>query len=326
MKINSRGDDDSVYRLLALLQNKLPYPVKDLKRIRKQVYLVVTDYAWLILKEFPSYKKLKIQEAFTNSLHYEGFHATYRFFSFEQDPIIIDNRIYGCIEYIPGSLKPFSYMDKDSRNEALSLMGHFYNCTERLVDTYRYILPDFDIFEKWSERGNQFKLNLPVAAQFLKGDILQELNGWIDWSLYHLERERDNIKNQKKVILHGDVAHHNFHRGLNGELYLIDFDLISIGPKSMDYLQYANRILPLIGWSHHQLQKISLLQPFLNERSFLIGLAFPTDVLREWNRIIRQNKLNNELARNHVVELTEQQFSKRRKFVQKMMKLADRFQ
>jgi len=33
--------------------------------------------------------------------------------------------------------------------------------------------------------------------------------------------------------------------------------------------------------------------------------------------------MENDLAREHVVELTEQQFSKRRKFVNKMMKLTD---
>ncbi|TRZ37441.1 aminoglycoside phosphotransferase [Niallia circulans] len=323
MKFNNRGDDNSVYRLLSLLQTRLPYQVKELKRIRKQVYLVITDYNWLILKEFPSYKKLKIQEAFTNSLHYEGFQATYRFFSFDQDPIIIDNRIYGCIEYIPGSLKPFSYGEKESRQAALALLEQYYECTEKLVDAYRYVLPHFNIYEKWTERSKQFKANLPVAAPFIKKELLQELTSWIDWTLYQLEKEKANLANEKKVILHGDVAHHNFIRGINGHLYLIDFDLISIGPRSMDYLQFANRILPIIGWSHSQLQKMNLLQPFLHERSFLIGLAFPTDILREWNRLIRQNKMENDLAREHVVELTEQQFSKRRKFVYKMMKLTD---
>ena len=56
-------------------------------------------------------------------------------------------------------------------------------------------------------------------------------------------------------------------RTSKGELYLIDFDLISIGPEMADYLQYANRILPFLNghylnWTHSNHRTIIKIESF----------------------------------------------------------------
>ena len=122
------------------------------------------------------------------------------------------------------------------------------------------------------------------------------------------------------VILHGDVAHHNFLRDTSGNLHLIDFDLIHIGPESIDLLQYANRILPSIDWSIDQLSQYQQISKFLKERAFLYALAFPTDIFREWNRILREKKHENQHHYKYVIELTLNQLYLRRKFVEKLKK------
>lgn len=91
--------------------------------------------------------------------------------------------------------------------------------------------------------------NRSSIKYFLDDYIISELISWANWSLAGMVRKRRFFQKEPSVILHGDVAHHNFLRDKNGKLHLIDFDLISIGPPSFDYLQYANRILPSIDWS-----------------------------------------------------------------------------
>ena len=119
----------------------------------------------------------------------------------------------------------------------------------KLQGSYNTILPTFHLVEKWEERSTLFKRNLPLISFFLEREIITELINWVEWSLSGLRQEKDTLEKLPKAILHGDVAHHNFMRTSKGDLFLIDFHLISIGPEIADYLQYANRILPFLNWS-----------------------------------------------------------------------------
>ena len=116
-------------------------------------------------------------------------------------------------------------------------------------------------------------------------------------------------------VLHGDVAHHNFLRDSKGILHLIDFDLISIGPPSLDYLQYANRILPSLDWSFERLAQFSVYEKLVGEKAFLYALAFPADIFREWNRLIREGSYRDQNKYNQVMDLTIGQFYSRKKFI-----------
>ena len=116
------------------------------------------------------------------------------------------------------------------------------------------------------------------------------------------------------------MAHHNFMKTSKGELYLIDFDLISIGPEIADYLQYANRILPFLNWSLSELDTFEPFQPFLKQKVFLYGLAFPSDILREWNRLVKEQTFNQMGKIRPVVELTLNQFGKKEIFYERIRK------
>ena len=131
-------------------------------------------------------------------------------------------------------------------------------------------MPTFHLIEKWEERFTLFKRNLPLISLFLEKEIIAELFTWAEWSLSGLRKEKDILEKWQKVILHGDVAHHNFMKTSKGELYLIDFDLISIGPEIADYLQYANRILPFLNWSLSELDTFEPFQPLFKTESFFV--------------------------------------------------------
>ncbi|GKU81418.1 phosphotransferase [Niallia sp. NCCP-28] len=321
MEIEGKGDDYFYYRLLSLLKKRIPYPIKEISKLRKSVYLIKSEPFWFIVKGYPSYQKLKIQEAFTNSLLQEGFTETYRFYVFKKEPLIIDHQLFGIMEYIKPNEKLFSYTTKANRKEAIDLLEKYYKTTGKLVDIYKYIIPEHNMMKKWLERREQFKRNIPTIRYFLDEQYIQWINYWSDWSLEFLEQDKSCFLEGEKVVLHGDVAHHNFLRGKNSCLYLIDFDLISIGPKSVDYIQLANRFLPHINWSFSQLEKMSVFDEFVKNKAFLSALAYPSDLLREWNRFIRQHNFSKKVLENYMIPLTTNQFAKRKKFADKIMEL-----
>src|SRR5690606_14014221 len=122
---------------------------------------------------------------------------------------------------------------------------------------------------------------------FVQKEIINELLAWADWSLRGIEEEAWLFQSGRQVILHGDVAHHNFLRAKDQSLYLLDFDLVAIGSPHSDYLQYANRILPFMNWSFEELKEYPIFKYSLEEIGFLHALAYPTDIFREWISVIR---------------------------------------
>lgn len=324
MIINYRGDDDLSYRLLSLLKEKIPIPILEIKKLRKQVYLAKTDFFWFIIKGFSSYKRLKIQEAFTYSLLQQGFQNTYHFYELDQQPILLNGLFFGCMEYLLPNNIAFTYKNKQDRIDAITLLEHYYQATTHLVHRYQYLLQPAQLLDKWKERVLIFKENIPIVRFYLEESMIKDIINWSERSLAYMDANALYFEKQEKVILHGDVAHHNFLRGKkNNNLYLIDFDLISIGPKSIDYLQFVNRILPHIQWSYQQLTKMSFLEPYLKENTFLAGIIYPTDLLREWNRLIRYNRISKQAELEQVIQLSYHHFYKRKKFVNKLMKRID---
>ncbi|WP_404355639.1 phosphotransferase [Cytobacillus firmus] len=314
--VNNGGDDLVQNRLLSYLQDQLPFKIEELKPIRKKVYLLRTQERSFILKGFSSYHRLKLQEAFTSSLMKEGFSKTYIFYEVAKEPpLFFDRTYYGCLEYLPPSKEVFTYYLKTDRLEGLELLKKFHDTTEKLVSRYQTVVPAYRQADKWRERATLFLNNLPVVRYFVQKEIINELLAWADWSLKGMEDEALLFQSGKQVILHGDVAHHNFLRAKDQSLYLLDFDLVAIGAPHSDYLQYANRILPYMNWSFEDLRKYPILKSNLEEKGFLHALAFPTDIFREWNRVIRDRSYLDSVKIRPVLDLTVGQFAERQRFV-----------
>lgn len=314
--VNNGGDDLVQNRLLSYLQDQLPFKIEELKPIRKKVYLLRTQERAFVLKGFSSYHRLKLQEAFTSSLMNEGFAKTYIFYEVAKEPpLFFDRTYFGCLEYIPPSEEVFTYFLKSDRLEGLNLLKNFHDTTEKLVSRYQTVVPAYRQADKWRERATLFLNNLPVIRYFVQKEIINELLAWADWALKGIEEDAWLFQYGRKVILHGDVAHHNFLRAKDQSLYLLDFDLIAVGTPHSDYLQYANRILPFMKWSFDDLGKYSIFKSNLEEKGFLHALAFPTDIFREWNRVIRDRTYLDSVKIRPVLDLTVGQFAERQRFI-----------
>ena len=105
------------------------------------------------------------------------------------------------------------------------------------------------------------------------------------------------------------------------EIACNDFDLISVGPVMADYLQYANRILPFLNWSLPSLTSFQGISPYFQQKIFLYALAFPTDIFREWNRLIKDRTYQESNKVRSTYHLTLHQFDQRREFVRELKRL-----
>ncbi|MDQ0269887.1 phosphotransferase [Cytobacillus purgationiresistens] len=326
--VTSRAEKggDGLYqnRLLSYLDKQCPFKIIQIQPIRNQVYIVESENDEFILKGFSSYHRYKLQEAYTASLKNEGFSKTYSFLDDVKDPpLSFDQFFFGCMEYIPPSDEAFSYEEEKNRKEGLALLDDYHLVSAQLVQRYRTLLPQYKQLEKWQERTAQFIHHLPLIKYFVQKEMINEFLHWADWSIKGMNNETKFFQQGKQVILHGDVAHHNFLRAKDNHLYLLDFDLISVGAIQVDYLQYANRILPSIHWSFDELAQLAQLKPFLKEKGFLYALAFPTDIFREWNRAVRERLYGNPVKMRHILDLTVNHFQERQQFILKLKQEAE---
>jgi hypothetical protein len=326
MTTKKRGGDDYYNRLLSYLTQQFHEKIIDMVKIRKNIYFIKTENEKYMIKGYSSNHKLKLQETFTATLRKEGFTKSYAYLqSPYKEPLYFEGKYFGCMEYLNPNEKSFSFRTLKNRKEGLRLLEEFHQITASFTQRYKTLLPESDIQIKWTERTNIFLDNLTLIRYFVKESLLNEILEWATWSLNGMRENNDFFLKDPNVILHGDVAHHNFLRDSDDQLNLIDFDLISIGPKCNDILQYANRILPNIDWSFEFLKGHPQIQKYVNEKAFLYALAFPSDILREWNRLIREKEFSNSHKYKQVIELTLGQFYLRRQFVKKLKDQINKF-
>lgn len=317
--VKKSGGDDYLSRLHSYFKQQFKEPIIKMVSIRKSVFFIQTEKNQYVVKGYSRNSKLRLQETFTATLRQEGFSRSYVYLEHPvKEPLFFEGEYFGCMEYLPPNRHSFNFHSQQNREEGLALLEEFHKVTASFAERYKTLIPYSDLPGKWNERLQSFSRNHSRLRYFLDGKTIYELMAWAHWSLSGMWQNAGFFSKEPHVILHGDVAHHNFLRDQSGTLHLIDFDLISIGPECIDILQYANRILSYMDWDFEQLQKYPQMKPFLSERAFLYALAYPTDILREWNRIFKDKTYKNRSASRHVINLTLEQFSLRKQFVQKI--------
>lgn len=319
MKAKTFGDDVFNSRLLSMLNKSVPFAVYNVKKIRDNVYFIETDRKAYIIKGYSSINRLHLQETFTHMLKKQGFIQTYSFHRFSEKPLYFNKKYWGWIEYLEPHRESFTYDSEANRVAGQELLHFFHLTTKRFAKSFKHLIPQFQLLEKWQDRAHQFEKNKPVIANYLPEAMYEELKAWGHQALAGIRRENMQFGDETHpVILHGDVAHHNFLRSKTGRLYLIDFDLISLGHESADFLQYANRILPNLNWSLQHLAKYPLFQRYLQHRAFLYALMYPTDIFREWNRIIKNGSCHRPKKIMQTIELTTNQYQERQQFIKEL--------
>lgn len=316
MSANKKGDDDYYNRLFSYFQSQFYENITQFVPLRKTVIFLKTEQNTYIIKGYSTNSRLRLQEVFTDTLKKEGFSKTYSFLTPPiKEQLFFEGTYFGCIEYLLPHKTAFSFRTEKNRQEGLELLEQFHQTTSLFEARYRTLLPKGHLLDKWTDRLNMFTANFPFIKYFINELVLADMVSWAKWSLAGMEKRYHQFFKDPLVILHGDVAHHNFLRDHMGSLHLIDFDLICIGPPAFDYLQYANRILPSMEWSFEKLTRLNQMEKYAHEEAFLYALAFPADIFREWNRLIREKSYTDSVKLKQVIDLSIKQYYARKRFV-----------
>ena len=291
------------------IQNRLISKITEIKgkpdairKLRGDVYLIdFKNEDPLILKGFSSYEKWNKQQMLTHLLKKNGFTQTYEMYQ-EPKPFQLDGIWYSFIEYLPVSKDSFTFTSKKNRIEGAQILEAFHDN----ADNISLQLPLFNQVRKWQGRLALFRQNARAIRAHIPATIVNEWIYWGEWSLKGIVVYQKFLYQEKNTITHGDCAHHNFLRKQDGQLALIDFDLIAKAPRIYDYLQYANRILPHLDNPTNEIWDYPQIKAYQENPAFLYALAYPSDIFREWNLLFKTR-----FHLDHVWKISVQDFEKR---------------
>jgi hypothetical protein len=320
MRTTNEMRDDHYYRLFFLLKKEYGFKVEKVTFIKRNVWLIYTAEGVYVLKGYSSFRQASLQIIFMKSLKQMGFQAIpcLRTNTLSSGMIRFHSLYWVLQDYI-SSQTPFRFTSSQDRSDGLNLLEQYHHYSWRLLHHpfLRLHLSRYQLYTKWLQRYERFLYFLPLIRQKISAEKIEFILYSANLSLKNLIRFYHSLSEETNSIIHGDVASHNFLRTDDEKLYLIDYDLIAVAPKSIDYLQYANRNLPFLEWSFAELQKLPQMNEQLKKKWFLSALMFPADLLREWNAAM--TKYSSEpcfLMR--AIEYTNSQFESRKQFVEEI--------
>lgn len=314
-----RDGDDQYNRLRLYLQEKTGEPIVGVKRLSAKILFIEgVNKNWL-LKPFSSAQNLSNQLVLTERLIENNFLQTYRFHPIHhEDALLWNQQLWGLFDYLEPKLNdPFHYGSLQNRMEALKLMRKFHDTSKSIVKELAYLRP-YQLENKWRQRFLTFTSQAPNLRLWMGAKSYQTLLDYGSKSMQGLSQHLN--PEEEDVVLHGDLAHHNFFRHANGILYLVDFDLMGKGPKLADELQMANRILPSINWSFVKLMEEHHFSHYSSSLPFLYGLLFPSDLFREWNRFWYSSMDQQQRLWPFLYDLTVNQWTLRIRFYERVEK------
>ncbi|QPC47029.1 phosphotransferase [Mangrovibacillus cuniculi] len=314
-----RDGDDKYDRLRLYLQEKTGESIISIKRLSAKILFVEGVTKNWLLKPFNSAQNLSNQIVLTNCLRQNNFMQTYQFHPIHQnDAILWDQQLWGLFDYLEPKINdPFHYGTMENRIEALDLMRKFHNTSEEIIKELVYLRP-YQLENKWRQRFLTFTSHASNIRLWIGIKSYQAL---LDYGSKSMQGLALHLKSdEEEVVLHGDLAHHNFFRHANGILYLVDFDLMGKGPRLADELQIANRILPSINWSFIKLMEQNHFSQYSSSLPFLYGLLFPSDLFREWNRFLYSSMAQQQQLWPFLYDLTVNQWTLRIRFYERVEK------
>jgi len=318
MKIKLRRGE-SIDRLSSLLQRDLGIKIGQARFIKPNVLYLRTNKGEKVLKGYSSSEKATVQATFITLLHHVGFRSlpaieTNR----KNNGIICWEDTYWILQEYISPVRPFHFFSLKNRMAGAALLERYHTCSSKLLNNAALVryLPKYSLYLRLFERYGRFQSYLPFILHYIPINVVEFIIQTSICSLRALERYYSTYKIEKNTIIHGDVASHNFLLTEDG-LYLIDYDQISIAPLSIDYLQYASRILPFINWSLTSLRELPQLREQLSKKWFLSVLMFPADILREWMAYFRKYPHDHSLL-GKTVQYTLTQFEERKRFVKEI--------
>ncbi|MEK4028673.1 aminoglycoside phosphotransferase family protein [Pseudobacillus sp. FSL P4-0506] len=317
MKNKFQQGDGLTPRLLFLLSARLEETIQTVFSLKKGKWLVITNRNKWFVKKYASLSQLEKQIQLCHFLSDQGFTQVILFHSVT--PIIFEKQIFAVMPFIEPAKKTFYFQTEEEREEALALLSVFHQQTEKLPEKITACFPHFDQAAVWRKRLTAFQRELPELIRYFPASVLEHYAEAGKWCLDHLS---DQPKDEGKLaVIHGDVASHNFFRSADGTLYLIDFDLAAQAPVLFDYVQWTNRVLPLVDWNLEKVMEHRVITPYTHKKNWFIYTLFPADVFRECRRFARAPLKEKKSAYKHAYELTVKPFTQRKIFFKRWKKV-----
>jgi hypothetical protein len=313
LKTDYKDGDGFQNRLLLLLKRKLGDNDLYMRKIKDGKWMLQTSTDRWFVKLYPTLKKFQLQKKIIGEMREEGFMKVPGFHPLHVEEVVeLEGRVIGLTEWVDTG-KVFTYNTFQERQSALAVLNEFHSCSGQLLlkkdsEKTKANLPRQGLIKKWKIRLEEFRHNAQLLSLYVPFSYIES---YIRLGEYALEGIMHQDFSGESCILHGDVAHHNFLMNERNELYIIDFDLISSGPKEIDYIQFANRIFPYIHWSLESLWKHSSFNAYKDDKMFQSSLLYPSDIFREWNRFFRERPQYQRRVWNYLMAVTVGQFSER---------------
>lgn len=313
MKNNFQQGDEFTARLLFLLTAYFNEPVQTIQPLKKGKWLVTTATNKWFVKKYDFRSQLEKQIKLYHALTDKGFKHLIPFQN--AVPIRLGKEVIAVMPFIQPAQQPFSFQTKSEREEALHLLEAFHYHTERLPAKTAASFPRFDQVSLWQKRLADFQKKLSALTCFFPSEILECSMEMGQWCLNGLTKQRSD--EEKTAVIHGDVAAHNFFRSADGSLYLIDFDLAARAPALADYIQWVNRVLPIVGWDLNKIMEHEIISRHAHKKKWLLYSLFPADIFRECLRFMHARPEEKKSVYKHAYKVTVQSFTQRERFFRK---------
>ncbi|OEH91479.1 phosphotransferase [Bacillus solimangrovi] len=312
---------DGFFRNRLFLTEKIGLNIYEIQVIRPHVLKINTSDGTFIVKGFESKKKLEAQIQLARLLKYYGssHHISFHKLRDNLDYFWSDQKFWAVMPYVK-PIRNFTYSRETDRLNGVKRLIQFHDDTGKVRRKVRELFDSYCLLSKWRERYLTFTHYSSYIMQWIDYQSINTITNIGYWVLEHLsERDLALLEGEAKQaasLIHGDCAEHNFILNSTG-VYLIDYDLVARAPYSYDLLQFANRILPYLEWSLEELEKIEPFSHLIQQQWFITALMFPTDIYREWNRHLRQEKPSVNKLRS-LQQWTQNEVKQRKKFVEKI--------
>ncbi|MFK2824507.1 phosphotransferase [Bacillus sp. B190/17] len=274
-----------------------------------------TKHVWFV-KRYTSLFQLEKQLKLCRVLKEAGFSQVISFHP--ASPVRLEKQVFAILPFVQPAKKMFSFQTRMEREEALQLLASFHRQTECVFKSVSAEFPVFDQLSVWHKRLADFQQVFPELSRYFPPSILQRYAEMGAWCLNGLLVRPQ--KEEKNAIIHGDVAAHNFLRSADGVLYLIDFDLAARAPAMTDYVQWVNRVLPLVDWDLEEIMKHRVVSNYTHKKNWLLYVLFPSDIFRECQRVIHMNAFGKNPIYEHAYDLAVKSFAQREHFFRKWKK------
>lgn len=245
--------------------------IQPLRQINQRVWQVTYQGRLYMMKYYPNQATLQKVVAISRQLKAMNFPH-----SIDVKKVLFDG--YLLQPWMPNR-QVIHYGDQKNRTDTLRVLAKLHQYGKGIDHSSIPAIQPYSLLKKWSHRLWRFQQLKSVCQAYLTEEQYELIERYA-LDAMALFRQTD-FSEEVPTILHGDVVHHNFLRTETDELVLIDFDLATTGPESIELILWLHRVLPQVSYN---LGKLIDEQPILTrlQAKHYRYLLYPNELLREW--------------------------------------------